>query len=185
MYMGVDSSTARSGWAYRLPSGLWRTGVLRADSSAKYVILNEAVASGVKAVCIERPQPFKLNGEWQITTYGSMMLAYGAWLEACRVMNLEIVEANVRAWQAVMLRDESGGIIPTNLGGVPKGGSIRVAAMHGHQTSDGDEADAVMLCLYGPTAKIRAAIKEEDRRNDRRIKAAKQRAKKKGVRSDG
>ena len=78
----------------------------------------------------------------------------------------------VSSWQAHMLVI-NGKRIQQKQDGDDKAGSKLVAAYHGAVGCGGDESDAVCLCLYGPVARSREAVKEEAKREAR---VAKQKA---------
>lgn len=174
-FLGLDSA-ATTGWAFQrveetanTKRTYWETGVIRADSPQKYDILEFAKEHGVTHAVVEKPMPFAGSAA---AVGQSMNISYGRWVEACERVGLEVVPALVSSWQSHMLV-VNGKRIQQKQDGDDKAGSKLVAAYHGAAGCGGDEADAVCLCLYGPVARSREAVKEEAKREAR---AAKQKA---------
>lgn len=172
-FLGLDSA-ALTGYAYIATSGTagrasnwWEFGTVRADSHDKGAILATAKTHGVTHACIERPRPF---GGSQVGTYGAMSESYGRWLEALALAGIIAVPCYVAAWQAAMLI-VNGRKVKANVDGDPKYGSKLIAGYHGAEVRNGDEADAVCLCLYGPTALKKLDDQLEEKRAARRVKA--------------
>lgn len=177
--LGIDSA-ATSGWAFLSPQdGKWYFGTVRACSLEKHDVIALAKEHGVAEVCIEKPQPFKLNGAWQIETYGVQRENYGRWLEACAIAGVAVHPTRVISWQAYMFKID-GVRLEKNHGGVDKGAAKFVAARLGALGFlTGDMADAICIAAFGPTAKTNNALAvEKERVKKNKVATAKRRAKK-------
>lgn len=188
-FMGIDSA-ALSGWAFEDATNptserSWLFGTVRADSAQKYDVLALAKEHGVTHAIIEKPRPFLANGgkgQTTMATFGSMCESYGRWVEACDRMGIEVVPCFVASWQAAMLVI-NGKKIQQKQAGDDKAGSKLVAAYHGAKGCNGDEADAVCLCLYGPAARTRKEIEEQAKREARAAQQKVYRERRKAVKA--
>jgi hypothetical protein len=152
-------------------------GTVRADSPQKYDVISFAKEHGVTHVCMEKPMPFKGT---HASVGLSMNISYGRWLEACEREGLVVVPALVTVWQKAMLVI-NGAKVPAKLGTDSKHGSMLVARYHGAQCRNGDESDAVMLCLFGPQAVVYNEDKEQAKAVVRKAKATMRRKARKGA----
>lgn len=163
-FIGIDSA-ALSGWAFIASSGTgpsssnwWKFGTVRADSPQKHDILAFAKEHGVTHAILEQPVPMRGGkGGNHATTQITMGRSMGRWEEACDIAGLIVVPVWVASWQAAMLTTGGRKMDNTN-----KAASILIARSMGANTKNGDEADAVCLCAYGPMAVERIAREAEE-----------------------
>lgn len=167
-FIGLDIA-ATTGWAYRTladeygPSH-WERGTVRGDSRQKHDILAHAKEHGVTHAVCEKPVAFA--GSHAHTVVG-MAATYGRWLEALDIAGIIVVPCIVRQWQSAMLV-YGGNRLKQN---DKKEASILVSEMLGCTTNNGDIADAVCLCCYGPQALAKVEFDEEEKRVTRNAKA--------------
>jgi len=173
-FIGIDSA-ALSGWAFIASEGRsnwWEFGAVRADSKQKHDILAFAKEHGVTHAILEKPIAFKGS---HAGVAASMFESYGRWVEACDMAGLIVVPVWVASWQAAMLVANG-----RKMDNTDKAASKMIARSLGANAAlTGDEADAVCLCAYGPTAVERVAREAEEAK----LKAAaSRRARKEGKR---
>lgn len=162
--IGIDAA-ALSGWAFRAsrepsdrPPNSWQFGTVKATSPQKHDILAFAKEHGVTHVILEQPVPMRggKNGN-HATTQITMGRSMGRWEEACEMAGLIVVPVWVASWQAAMLTTGGRKMDNTN-----KAASKLIARSLGANVTNGDEADAVCLCAYGPMAVERIAREAEE-----------------------
>jgi hypothetical protein len=186
-FIGLDVA-ATTGYAFIAADGRsnhWELGTVKADSPQKHDILAFAKEHGATHAVLEQPVPMTGMRGGKAGNHGttqiSMGRSMGRWEEACEMAGLVVVPVYVASWQHAMLVVNGQKLSNKAINGdcevlIEKPGSMLIARSLGAHPSNGDEADAVCLCAYGPTALKRAECEALEKKM---IKAAKARARRK------